>query len=138
MKRTFVIASHSTLAGGMTAALKFFAGDAISIIEMNCYLDNEPIDGKITEIFDGFSEDEEVIILTDLLAGSVNQTFCRYLNRQHTHLFTGMNMALGLALLLEPAENYLTIARAQQLVTEARENLVYMNEFQAEVDEDDE
>ena len=138
MKRTFVIASHSTLAAGMTAALKFFAGDDANIIELNAYLDNKPIGETIQEIFAERSEDEEVVVLTDLLAGSVNQNFFNYKNRPHTHIFTGMNMALGLSLLLEPTNDYLDVDRIHHIVSEAQANLVYMNEFQAEVAEDDE
>ncbi|MDR0298745.1 MAG: PTS N-acetylglucosamine transporter subunit IIBC [Streptococcaceae bacterium] len=138
MNRKFIIASHSTLAQGMTAALKFFVGEQQEIIELNAYLNNEPIINEVKAIFEKLSVDDEAIVLTDLLAGSVNQTFYPYVNRAHTHIFTGMNMALGLALLLEPRENYLTQARARLLLSEARENLVYMNDFQAEVNEEDE
>ncbi|WP_372756801.1 PTS sugar transporter subunit IIA [Lactococcus lactis] len=116
MKRTFVIASHSTLAAGMTAALKFFAGDDANIIELNAYLDNKPIGETIQEIFAERSEDEEVVVLTDLLAGSVNQNFFNYKNRPHTHIFTGMNMALGLSLLLEPTNDYLDVDRIRSIV----------------------
>lgn len=138
MKRTFVIASHSTLAGGMTAALKFFAGDQLNIIELNAYLDNAPIVETIENIFAERAADEEVIVLTDLLAGSVNQNFFPYVKRAHTHVITGMNMSLGLQLVLESADDYLTASRIHELVLEAQKQIVYMNEFAAEVDEDDE
>ncbi|WP_372756790.1 PTS N-acetylglucosamine transporter subunit IIBC [Lactococcus lactis] len=101
-------------------------------------MDNKPIGETIQEIFAERSEDEEVVVLTDLLAGSVNQNFFNYKNRPHTHIFTGMNMALGLSLLLEPTNDYLDVDRIHHIVSEAQANLVYMNEFQAEVDEDDE
>ena len=138
MKRTLLVASHSTLASGMTDALKFFAGDDSKIITLNAYVDNKPIAGQIKYIFNRFSDDEEVVVLTDLLAGSVNQEMYKYRERPHTQIITGMNLALGLAILLEPADKYLTATRINELIKDAQNNLVYMNEYTAEVSDDDE
>jgi len=138
MKRTLLIATHSTLATGMAAALKFFAGEDANIITLNAYVDNEPIKGEIKDIFSHFADDEEVVVLTDLLAGSVNQEMYPYRNRPHTQIITGMNMSLGLAVLLEPTDHYLAATRINELVKDAQNNLVYMNEYAPEVDDDDE
>lgn len=138
MKRTLFIASHSTLASGMADALKLFAGDNSNILTLNAYVDNKPIKEQISKIFSGFADDEEVIVLTDLLSGSVNQELFSYRNRQHTQIITGMNLALGLAVLLEPSDQYLTSSRINELVKQAQENLVYMNEYSVEASDDDE
>ena len=123
----------------MTAALRFFAGDSAEITELNAYLDNKPITDMIKGLLDQAEETDEVLILTDLLAGSVNQAFYPYCqSRPHTHLLTGMNMALGLSLLLEPADDYLSEERVREIVNVAREDLLYMNDWEPEVADDDE
>lgn len=138
MKRRFLIATHSTLAEGFTNALKFFAGDEIDVTYINAYIDGKPIDEKINSFFSTLNDQDELIVLTDLLAGSVNQNLYKYISREHTHILTGINLALALSLVLESANDYLTKERINQLVNSSRENIVYMNEFQAEVDDDDE
>lgn len=138
MKRRFLIATHSTLAEGFTNALKFFAGDEIDVTYINAYIDGKPIDEKINSFFSTLNDQDELIVLTDLLAGSVNQNLYKYISREHTHILTGINLALALSLVLESANDYLTKERINQLVNSSRKNIVYMNEFQAEVDDDDE
>ena len=138
MKRRFLIATHSTLAEGFTNALMFFAGDGIDVTYINAYIDGKPIDEKINSFFSTLNDKDELIVLTDLLAGSVNQNLYKYISREHTHILTGINLALALSLVLESANDYLTKERINQLVNSSRENIVYMNEFQAGVDDDDE
>ena len=138
MKRRFLIATHSTLAEGFTNALMFFAGDEIDVTYINAYIDDKPIDEKINSFFSTLNDKDELIVLTDLLAGSVNQNLYKYISREHTHILTGINLALALSLVLESANDYLTKERINQLVNSSRENIVYMNEFEAEVDDDDE
>lgn len=138
MKRRFLIATHSTLAEGFTNALMFFAGDEIDVTYINAYIDGKPIDEKINSFFSTLNDQDELIVLTDLLAGSVNQNLYKYISREHTHILTGINLALALSLVLESANDYLTKERINQLVNSSRENIIYMNEFQAEVDDDDE
>ncbi len=138
MKRRFLIATHSTLAEGFTNALMFFSGDEIDVTYINAYIDGKPIDEKINSFFSTLNDQDELIVLTDLLAGSVNQNLYKYISREHTHILTGINLALALSLVLESANDYLTKERINQLVNSSRENIVYMNEFQAEVDDDDE
>lgn len=138
MKRRFLIATHSTLAEGFTNALMFFAGDGIDVTYINAYIDGKPIDEKINSFFSTLNDKDELIVLTDLLAGSVNQNLYKYISREHTHILTGINLALALSLVLESANDYLTKERINQLVNSSRENIVYMNEFQTEVDDDDE
>ena len=134
MKRRFLIATHSTLAEGFANALKFFAGDDIDVTYINAYVDGKPIDSY----FSTLKDEDELVILTDLLAGSVNQKLYKYISREHTHILTGTNLALALSLVLESADGYLTNESINGLVKASRENIVYMNEFQAEVDDDDE
>ncbi len=138
IKRHIVIASHSTLAQGMANALKFFEGDNLKLNVLSAYVDNKPIEGQIEEIFDQFDKDDEVIVLTDLLGGSVNQKFFPYISRPHTHLITGMNLSLAMAITMEPVEGYLMSEKIQSIISEAKNQVKYVNELAKNADEDDE
>lgn len=138
MKRQIVIASHGKFAAGMAHTLAFISGEHDNIQIMTAYTDNQPIEEQVTKIMTSFSTEDEVLIFTDLLAGSVNQKFFPYHTREHTHLFTGMNLPLIMALVMEPDQNYLTTDRIHTLVQEAKDQLAYVNDISVEADDDDE
>ncbi|MDE3314438.1 PTS sugar transporter subunit IIA [Lacticaseibacillus zeae] len=138
MKRTIIIASHVTLAKGMAETLRFFSGEITNVQVLTAYVDNQSIDAAVNEIFDEAASDDEVIVLTDLKAGSVNQKFFKYIQRPHTQLVTGMNLALAMGVVMEPSTHYLTAERMETLVDQAKADLTYMNAISLNGDEDDE
>lgn len=127
MKRHYVIASHSTFAAGMANALKFFAGDDLELTVLTAYVDNKPIDDQVKDIFKDIPSDDEVIVLTDLMGGSVNQKFFPYAFREHTHIISGMNLSVALAVVMEPVNGYIDAERIEAIVDEAKDQLVYVN-----------
>jgi len=86
MKRHFIIASHSRLASGMADTIRFFAGDVVELTSLDAYLDNRPIEEQVKRLVEAVPEDDETLIFTDILSGSVNQKFMPYVARPHTHL----------------------------------------------------
>ena len=71
--RKILIASHSELAEGMKQTLKFFAGNQIDVSAICAYVDEESLQSKLDAFFEKVSDEDEVLIFTDLLGGSVNQ-----------------------------------------------------------------
>lgn len=140
MKRHYVIASHSTFAAGMASALKFFAGDDLQLTVLSAYVDNKPIDEQVKNIFKDIPVEDEVVVLTDLMGGSVNQKFFPYVYREHTQIITGMNLSVAMAVVMEPVNGYLSNERVQAIVDEARNQLTYVNAVASEQagDDDDE
>lgn len=138
MRRRVIIASHSMLSKGMAETLKFFEGEDAEFVVITAYVDNKPIEGIIEEIFADIPDEDEVIILTDLMAGSVNQKFMPRIARPHTHLLTGMNLSLAMALTMESTDSYLTEERINQIVDEARNQVQYVNVALQALSEDDE
>jgi len=140
MKRHYVIASHSTFSAGMASALRFFAGNDLELTVLTAYVDNKPIDEQVKEIFKEIPDEDEVVVLTDLMGGSVNQKFFPYVYREHTQIITGMNLSLAMAIVMEPVDGYLSSDRVQEIVNEARNQLIYVNAIAQEQagDDDDE
>lgn len=134
--RKIIIASHGKLAEGFVSTVKFFAGEQ-NISFICAYVDNRSLEDKITSILNDIKEDDELIVFTDLLGGSVNRAFLSYLNREHTHIIAGTNLAVILEI-ISKQEQYLTQKEVEDMVVEAQKQLVYMNCYEVLVSEDDE
>ncbi|KRO00840.1 PTS sugar transporter subunit IIA [Companilactobacillus kimchiensis] len=138
MTRKIILASHHKLATGLADTLNFISNNAADVTDLSAYMDNQPVDKQVKELMGGIAPDIEVIILTDMLAGSVNQQFFNYRERPHTHIISGMNLPLALAIALEPQDHEISSKRIEELVEEAKDAIVYVNEMKVEVDDDDE
>ena len=99
MKRVIVIASHHRMADGLKETLNFITGGLTEVVSLSAYVDNRPVEEEIDELMNGFADEDEVVVLTDLTSGSVNQKFFKYRNRPHTHIVSGMNLPLAVRLL---------------------------------------
>lgn len=138
MQRKIIIASHNHMASGLKSTLEFIAGKQDNVMAVDAYVDGEGIEETVKKLFDDISSDTEVVVFTDMMAGSVNQKFFPYRNRPHTHIITGMNLPLVLAITLLPGDRYLTVQDIHKAIKEAQEALQYVNEFSSDDDEEDE
>lgn len=138
MKRVLVLASHHRLADGMKDSLLFVSNCEMEVIALSAYVDNQPIDEAVKSLMDGFAPEDEVIILTDMTSGSVNQKFFPYVSRPHTHLVSGMNLPLAFTLAMEDTDDYLSAERMREIVEESRAEMKYVNDLASEGDDDDE
>lgn len=136
MKRKIIIASHNHMASGLKSTLEFIAGKQDNVEVLDAYVDGNPVEDKVKSLFDDVDTDDEVVVFTDMLAGSVNQKFFPYRTREHTHIITGMNLPVVLGVALENTDNYISVDRIHHIIDESRQALQYVNEFQ--VDDDDE
>lgn len=123
--RQIVIASHHRFAEGMQATLEFVGGD-LNIRSICAYVDDASLEKQIEDIFTSFDENDELLILTDMMQGSVNQAFLRYLN-ERTFLVAGVNFpcALELALSTEPLNHEFI----HGCIVRAREQMVLINDL---------
>lgn len=139
MTRKILLASHSKMAAGLKKTLEFIAGEQKDVDVLTAYVDGQPIEDKIKAYFDSCAESDEVFVFTDMMAGSVNQKFVPYIKRPHTHLITGMNLEIVLAITLEQSNMYLAGQRIEDLIQEARQKLQYVNTLVSEsIDDEDE
>lgn len=138
MKRVLVLASHHRLADGMKDSLLFVSGSEMEVVALSAYVDNQPIDEAVKNLMDGFAPEDEVIILTDMTSGSINQKFFPYVSRPHTHLVSGMNLPLAFTIAMEDTDDYLSAERMREIVEESRAEMKYVNDLASEGDDDDE
>ena len=134
--RRYIIASHHLLAHGLKDTLNFLTS-MDGIIDISAYMDDTDLPTQIKELFDSFDPEDEVVMMTDMLGGSVNQQFCPYVN-DHRHLICGINLPCALSLVLQPQDMPLTAETIRTIVEESRSHLIYVNEYNDGSNEDDE
>ena len=137
MNNYFVIASHSTYAQGIYNCLKFFKNDIDNVFYINAYVEDNDFVEKFDECLNNL-KDKNVIVLTDLAGGSVNQICNAKLHDHNFHLISGINFPLALELLFQ--EEMLDATILRQVIEDSKQQIVYMNDLASETlaDEDEE
>lgn len=95
-----ILASHGKLAVGMKDTLEMIAGKLDNVEAYEAY-STSPGDEFIKEIEQSIknSKDEAIIIVTDVLGGSVNNEMTQLMIKQsNVYLITGMNFPLLITL----------------------------------------
>ena len=95
---------------------------------IDAYLDQQSVEEKLDEFFQSVPDTEQVIMLSDLYGGSVNQKMYLRLDRPNTFLIAGMNLALVLQLLLKNTP--LNHEQLKDMVEESRKALTLV-EFES-------
>ncbi|WP_418562376.1 PTS sugar transporter subunit IIA [Holdemanella porci] len=137
--RRFIFASHHKLAYGLKDTVDFLTGATKIIYDINAYLDDETkdIDTVVAELFASFDDEDEVVVLVDMMGGSVYQKFYPYMSEK-VHVICGMNLPMALSLVLAPEDERLTSEKVEQVLMDCKNQLVYVNKMAVSVDEDDE
>lgn len=136
MKRV-IIASHSQFATGLKETLKFLTM-VDDIYDISAYVEeeSESLEDQIETLFQTFHPQDKVIVMTDMLSGSVNQKFYPYIS-DHVFVVTGVNVPLALDLLLVSEEN-LSYDYINKSVQEAKNMLLFVNAIQISQNDNDE
>ena len=102
MKKKIVIATHGTLAVGYKNTLELISGPQPNVFPI-CFYDNQTnSEEELTEQFESITDEEQLIILTDIQFGSVNQIILKKIvekNMPNIFLFSGINLPLVLELI---------------------------------------
>lgn len=130
--RKILIATHATYAEGIRAAAELILGKQPAITTICAYTEGVFLEEELEEYFMACKPEDEVVVLTDLYGGSVNQACMKYMERPGVHLLTGVNLALLLQVItMEEGEEL------QEAVKEAREQVSYVNETMTAMVNDD-
>ena len=135
--RKIVLLSHGGMAKGLLNTLSIFTANIDHITAISAYVDDCDPKAELERFWTSVNDDDQVVLCTDILGGSVNQLALPYLSRPNTYLFTGMNvpMLLQLTCLDENA----TEAEIKALADAGREAVVCMNDYEfPQYDDEDE
>lgn len=93
------ISSHGHLASGLKNSIEILLGQCEYITVFDAFLDEHSVQDQLEIFYEMVEEGEQVLLISDLYGGSVNQAMCMYLSHQNTTLVAGVNLAfiLGMA-----------------------------------------
>ena len=95
------LSSHGHMASGIKSSLDILIGNTDKITVFDAYVDEKNVQDVLDNFYKTVSVDDEVLLLSDLYGGSVNQVMFTYLNRPNTRLVSGVNLALVLELAIK-------------------------------------
>ena len=132
--RRYIIASHHKLAYGLKDTVDFLTNGIKKIYDVNAYVEDvedgeKPIEEVVSELFASFDENDEVLVHMNILV-----------------IGNGFDLAHGLPtsykeflkFVLESEDTPLTQELVHQYVEDSKNQIVYVNEVNFAVDEDDE
>jgi len=134
--RHFIIASHRTFASGLKDTIIFLTNKERCIHDFSAYVHDNDLNFKMMDtLFESFNKEDEVIIMTDIVGGSVTQKFYPYMS-DNVHMISGVNLPLALSLVLSNVnkmdEEYLL-----SLIQEAKEQIIYVNKLNLNGNDDE-
>lgn len=132
-----ILASHGKLAEGMKDTLEMIVGKNENIYAFAAYSDGsetkflEDIQALINE-----NQDEQIVIATDVLGGSINNEMIQLLNRYpQVYLISGMN--LPVIITLATAVCPLTTEMIEEAISMGKEGVVFVNQLMKENNEEE-
>ena len=101
--KKILIATHGTFASGAESTVRFLMGNVENITCINAYVDqDENLVETLERYFAQVGPEDQVIVLTDIKGGSVNQKIVPYAVRENVFLIAGFNLPLLVALAIAP------------------------------------
>ncbi len=99
--RKILVASHGRVASGVKSAAKILLGDDSAITAVDCYVDETDYTPQLQEFIDSTTPDDEAVIFTDLMGGSVCNKVMSLEPEKHGVIHvTGFNLITVLGCLL--------------------------------------
>ncbi len=114
------LSSHGHLASGMKSSIEILAGINTRLTVFDAYVNQENVQEHLEEFYKDVASDDQVVLMSDLYGGSVNQQMYLYLDRPNTTLIAGVNLALVLELSIRDS---ITADDLEKLVEQSREML---------------
>ena len=128
------LSSHGHLASGMKTSLDILLGNSDQVSVFDAYVDECSVQEKLDAFYASVSENDEVILLSDMYGGSVNQVMFTYLHKPNTRLVAGVNLACVLELSIQES---VSDEQLEEIVERSREMLRVVKDDSVETTEED-
>ena len=133
--RKILLASHACLAGGMKSSVEMVTGPQEHLSAVCAYTEETPdFKGYLETVIRDLKAEDELVIVTDVLGGSVNNEASQFKNLANVHGIAGMNLALVLSLVISTEPD--TSRLIEESIHAAKEQMMYMNREHSGEEED--
>lgn len=132
--RRLIVAGHGYFPKGLLNALEIIMGNQENAAILCAYTEETNIEKQIENLIFKYQNDE-IIILTDLLGGSVNNFFLKYIDRENIHLVAGVNLALLIEIVckLESIEDIPSFLK--ETIEQTKKSIIYCDKHYLEKEE---
>ncbi|WP_342431041.1 PTS sugar transporter subunit IIA [Neobacillus sp. FSL H8-0543] len=136
--RYLLFASHGRLAEGMLHSVEMITGKQESVWTMGAYLEEKvDIKSQINACLRRLMDEDELIVVTDIFGGSVNNEFMNVLDDKRIHLIAGLNLAMVIELVTMNNREKDTVKLIKSALNNSKSSMRYCN-LDLKCDTDDE
>lgn len=122
-----ILASHGRLADGMKDTLRFILGELPNVSTICAYVDQGvSLRSKIDQAFSEVSQEDTVVVVTDIFGGSVNNEFMTLLDEERFILVAGMNMPALVELITMDDP---TIDKVTEVIERSKQSILVCNQL---------
>ena len=112
----------------LSSSLKIIMGEQKNIDTLCAYKEEDfDLKKEVSNIFDNLSNEDELIVVTDIFGGSINNEFMNYIERDNFHLICGLNLPLLMELILIQDDKNIT-EKIKNALNMSKETIKYCNE----------
>jgi fructoselysine and glucoselysine-specific PTS system IIA component len=125
--RKFLIATHGNFASGIKSSIEIIIGQVANLYIIEAYTNgNKSIEEELNEILKNIAEEDELIVFSDLLGGSITNQVLQFALRPNVHVVSGISLPLLVDIIMADMDTPVdeVIGNAISL---AREQMVYVN-----------
>ena len=123
--RKYIIATHGHMAYGINTTLNMLIGAQENLTIINAYTDEckDP--------------EDDIVIMTDLFGGSVNNNAMLMTKNERVHVVTGINLAVVISIVMSDSSTP-TKQMIEEAVASAKDMIIYCNNLAVETNEEEE
>jgi len=127
--RKFLIATHGTFAKGIKSSLDIIIGETENVFLIEAYTEeNKTIQEEVENVLQQIASDDELIVFTDLMGGSVTNQVLQYALKDNVFVVSGFNLPLLLDILLADADT--PVAEVIETgIRNAKDQIVFINDL---------
>lgn len=127
--RKFLIAAHGTFSSGIKSSLDIIIGKMENVFIIDAYVDgNKSIEDELNTILTKVKPEDELIVFSDVMGGSITNQVLRYAKRENVHVVSGMNLPLLIDVMLADADKPVEEV-IENGISIAKDQVVYVNKL---------
>jgi fructoselysine and glucoselysine-specific PTS system IIA component len=127
--RKYLIATHGTFAAGIRSSLNIIIGEMDNVFLIQAYTDeNKSIKEEVDNVLRNVGDEDELIVFTDLMGGSVTNQILQYAQKTNVHIVSGFNLPLLLDILLADTDTPVNEV-IETGICNAKEQIVFVSKL---------
>lgn len=137
--KQIVLIGHGKIGSGVLSSVEIIYGKLDNVSSVDTYVDsNFNLPETVHEIVEKNS-DKDLIVVTDLFGGSVNNEFLKYISQDNFYLITGMNLSLVIELVsqLNISNNKSVDEMIRHTISSTQNSIQYLDEESLSKSNDD-